>query len=121
MTKHNGGLSEILLDELDRSPFDRRGLFCIPCCRGPFFPCSKIGLYQGSGLLKRDVAHDGQDDLRRRIFAPVEGLHIGQGNFAERLLRSIDRPAVWMPVEDELIERFHSDMAWIVVVAGHLA
>ena len=63
MTKHNSGLGEIFLDELDRSPFDRRGFFRIPCCRGPFLPGSKMGLYQCGGLFKRDVADDGQDDL----------------------------------------------------------
>ena len=81
MAKHNGGLGEIFLDELDRFPFDRRGLFRVPCCRGHFLPSSKMGLHQCSGLFKRDVADDGQNDLGRGIFPPIEGLHVGQGDF----------------------------------------
>ena len=55
------------------------------------------------------------------VFPPIEGLHVGQGDLVERLLRSIDGPTVGMSVEDELIECLHGDMAWVVVVACHLA
>ena len=121
MTKHDGGLGEIFLDQLDRSSFDRRGVFRIPCWRRPFFPGSEMGLYQRGGLFDRDVADDGEDDLGRGVFPPIKGLHVGQGDLAERLFRSIDRPTVGMAVEDELIERLHGDMARVVVVACHLA
>ena len=77
MAKHNGGLGEIFLDELNRFSFDWRGLFHISCCRGPLLPGAKMALYQCGGLLKRDVADDGQDDLGRGIFLPVEGLYVG--------------------------------------------
>ena len=121
MTKHNSGLGEVFLDELDRSPFDRRRFLCIPCCRRPFFPAFKMGLYQCCGLFQCHVSDDGENDLGRGVFPPIEGLHVGQGDLAERLLRSIHGPAVGVPVEDELIERLHGDMAWVVVVACHLA
>ena len=80
-----------------------------------------MGLYQCGGLFKCDVADDGQDDLGRGVFPPIEGLHVGQGDLVERLLRSIDGPTVGVSVEDELIERLHGDMARVVVVACHLA
>ena len=79
-----------------------------------------MGLHQCGGLFKRDVADDGEDDLGRGVFLPVKGLHVGQGDLVECLLRSIDRPTVGVTVEDELIEGFHGDMARVVVVARHL-
>ena len=122
MTKHNSGLGEVFLDELDGSPFDRRRFLCIPCCRRrTFFQLSKWVCTSAVACSSVTSPTMVENDLGRGVFLPIEGLHVGQGDLAERLLRSIHGPAVGVPVEDELIERLHGDMAWVVVVACHLA
>src|SRR4029079_18717081 len=88
------------------------------CCG--LFPAPEIGLHKSAYLIKRDVAYDGDDDLTGYVFSAVETDDIRVSNLVERLFGAVQRPAVGMPMEHQLVKGLHGDMPGIVVVAGHL-
>jgi hypothetical protein len=76
-------------------------------------------LHESRDLFRRHVAHNGENHLTWGVFPGVKAHDVGMGNLVERFFSSVQRPAIGMAMKDQLIEGFHCDMAWIVVVARH--
>lgn len=74
-------------------------------------------LHEGGGLILRQIADNGYDRLIGKILSRMELLDIRRRNLAERFLTAVGRPAVRVPMENQLVESLQRDMAGIVFIA----